>query len=308
MSRSRAALYRLLPTERPNPRARHIDLEPTIAVVRKMNREDRGVAPSVGRESVRIARGVEMLVRAFASGHKAILVGAGTSGRLGVLEAAECPPTFGTAPSMIQAVMAGGRGCVFRSREGAEDDAADGARQVLRRARPGDVVIGIAASGVTPFVRGALRAARRRGCGTLLITSNGRPAMSGARLIISPRVGPEFIAGSTRLKSGTAAKLVLNALTTASMIRLGRVYDRWMVGLNPASRKLRLRAARIVGELGNVGPARAKALLGLARGNIKIAVLAARLQRGSPRERTALAGRRLVSAGGSLRRALQELR
>ena len=303
MSLPRSGIYGLLPTEQPNPRTRDIDRASTLTVVLKINREDARVAAAVGREAGRIARAAGLVADALRRGRRVFLFGAGTSGRLGVLEAAECPPTFGTEPGLIQAVMAGGRSSVFRSREGAEDDLADGERQARKRLKRGDVVVGVAASGVTPFVRGALRAARRLNCPTILVTSNERPPMPEAQVVISPRVGPEVIAGSTRMKSGTAAKLVLNTLTTAAMIRLGKVYDHWMVDLKPTSRKLRLRAVRIVCDLGRVGPARAAALFDESGGNVKTAVLAARLA-GPTAGRAAAARRALAACGGSLRKAL----
>ncbi|MBI4424431.1 MAG: N-acetylmuramic acid 6-phosphate etherase [Elusimicrobia bacterium] len=291
--------YHRLSTERSNPRSRDIDRLNALQIVRRINVEDRRVAPAVGRESSRIARAAELAARALAAGGKLLLVGAGTSGRLAVLEAAECPPTFGTPPSQVRAVMAGGRTSVFRAREGAEDDPADGARQIARLARPGDVVVGIAASGVTPFVRGALREAGRRRCRTVLVTSNRRPAL-GAEIVISPAVGPEILSGSTRLKSGTAAKLVLNALTTAAMIRLGKVYENRLVDLRPASRKLRLRGIRIVGELAGCGPGKARAWFERCGGSVTLTVLC--LRRGlEPAE----GRKRLAAAAGSLRRALE---
>jgi len=161
--------YSRLPTERSNPASRRLDRLTPLAIARLMNRADRGAVRAVGRAAAPLARAVELTARALARGGRLVFVGAGTSGRLGVLEAAECPPTFGTPPALVQAVMAGGRPSVFRAKEGAEDDAADGARQVRRRARRGDVVVGVAASGVTPFVRGALAEARRRGAATVLV-------------------------------------------------------------------------------------------------------------------------------------------
>lgn len=296
-----AGLYRRLPTEQRNPRTRGLDVRSTAAIVRAFHREDRAVAPAVERASAATARAADLIAAALRAGGRLFFVGAGTSGRLGILEAAECPPTFNTRPSQVQAIMAGGRRAVFAAVEGAEDDAADGARQVSRRVRRGDVVAGVAASGVTPFVRGALRAARRAGCRTILLTSNRRPPAADAEVVIRPAVGPEALTGSTRLKSGTAAKLVLNAMTTAAMVRLGKVYDNLLVDLKPTSRKLRLRAARIVGELTGAGPARSAEWLRRCGGSVKLAVVC--LRRGvEPGE-----GRRLLaSARGDLRRAIGE--
>lgn len=295
-----ASEYGLLQTEQPNPRTRGIDRLSTLEIVRRLNAEDARVAPAVAREAPRIARAADAIAETLAAGGRLFFFGAGTSGRLGVLEAAECPPTFSTPPGLVTGVIAGGRGSVFRAREGAEDDVAEGRRQACRRARRGDVLVGIAASGVTPFVLGALGEARRLGCRTILLTSNRRPALAAAEIVISPQVAPEALSGSTRLKSGTAAKLVLNALTTAAMIRLGKVYDHWMVDLKPTNRKLRLRAERMTAELAGVSPARAKAALAAAGGGVKLAILC--LKTGLSRSR----GEALLRAAeGSLRAALE---
>ncbi len=292
-------LYAGLPTERPNPRTRHIDRRSPLTIARAINREDALVALAVGRRSRAIARGMEILSGCLRQGGSVVFLGAGTSGRLAVLEAAECPPTFGTLPRQIRAVMAGGKASVFRSREGAEDDAKAGIRSV-RGLGPRDAVVGIAASGVTPFVRAALKAARRQGCRTILVTSHGRPPDNPAELTISPEVGPEVVAGSTRMKAGTAAKLVLNALTTGTMILLGKVYDRWMVDLKPTSRKLRLRGERIIAELGKVSSAKAAALFKASGWSVKASVLMA--CRGISRNK---ARKILAVSQGSLRRALE---
>ncbi|HET6367875.1 MAG TPA: N-acetylmuramic acid 6-phosphate etherase [Pseudomonadales bacterium] len=292
--------YARLPTERPNPASRRLDRLTPLAIARLMNRADRGAVRAVGRAAAPLARAVELTARALARGGRLVFVGAGTSGRLGVLEAAECPPTFGTPPALVQAVMAGGRSSVFRAREGAEDDAADGARQVRRRARGGDVVVGVAASGVTPFVRGALAEARRRGAATVLVTCNPGISRSAARVVVPLAVGPEILAGSTRLKAGTATKLALNTLTTAVFVRLGKVHGNRMVDLRPRSAKLRARATALVVELGRVTPRDAQRLLAAAGGRAKLAIVMARLGVGR-RE----AGRRLAAAHEFLGRALE---
>ena len=241
---SRVRLERLL-TERPNRASRDLDRLPALRVARLMNREDRRAVAAVGRAAPRIAAGVTLIARALAAGGRLFFVGAGTSGRLGVLEAAECPPTFGTPPRLVQAIMAGGRASVFRSREGAEDDGAAAARVVRARVRAGDVVVGVSASGVTPFVRAALETARGRRAATILVSCNPKTGVRvRADVVIAPAPGPEVLAGSTRLKAGTATKLVLNTLTTAAMARLGKIYGNRMVDLQPRSRKLRERAAR----------------------------------------------------------------
>jgi N-acetylmuramic acid 6-phosphate etherase len=200
----------------------------------------------------------------------------------------------------VQAVIAGGRRTVFRSAEGAEDDGPDGARQIRRRVRPGDVVVGIAASGVTPFVRGALKEARRRGAATALVTCNPQVPASAARVVIPLAVGPEVLTGSTRLKAGTATKLALNTLTTASFARLGKVYGNRMVDLRPRSAKLRARALRLVVLLGRVSPGEAVGLLKASGASAKVAIAMARLGVDAKEAR-----RRLKAAAGSLRTALK---
>ena len=292
--------YGALPTEQPNPRSRRLDSLAPVEIVSLMNREDRGVAVAVGRVGREIARAVTLVAGALQSGGRLFFVGAGTSGRLGVLEAAECPPTFSTPPSLVQAIIAGGRNSVFGSREGAEDRAGEGKRAVARRVRAGDVVVGIAASGVTPFVRAALAEARRRRGRTVLVAMDRRSPLSRlADVVIAPRVGPEVLTGSTRLKAGTATKLILNILTTAAFVRLGKVYGNWMVDLQPRSGKLRARAERLVQILGKVSRLRARRYLGAAGGRAKVAIVMAR------RNLSARAASRLLrEAGGSLRRCL----
>jgi N-acetylmuramic acid 6-phosphate etherase len=284
---ARTDLARLL-TERPNRASRDLDRLPPVRVARLMNREDRRAVAAVGRVAPQIARAVALIANALGGAGRLFFVGAGTSGRLGVLEAAECPPTFGTPPRMIQAIMAGGRGSVFRSREGAEDDGRAAARIVRRRVRRGDVVVGVSASGVTPFVRAALDTARARGAATVLVACNPRSNLRiRADVVIAPAPGPEVLAGSTRLKAGTATKLVLNTLTTASMARLGKMYGNRMVDLQPRSRKLRERALRLVAELGGVSPARARRLLADG-GNVRVAIVMARTGRSAAEARKAL--------------------
>lgn len=287
--------YDRLPTERPNPRSRGLDRLGPVAIARLMNRADRAAVKAVGRAAPALGRAVAAIVKSLGRGGRLIFVGAGTSGRLGVIEAAECPPTFNTAPGQVRAVMAGGRPAVFRSVEGAEDDARAGARAMRQRARRGDVVVGIAASGVTPFVRAALGEARRRGALTVLVTCNPSVPRRAARVVIALAVGPEVLAGSTRLKAGTATKLALNTLTTASFTRLGKVHGNRMVDLQPRSAKLRARAERLVRGLGRVSAPRARTLLEQARGSAKVAVVMARR-----RVTAAEARRRLKVAGGFL--------
>jgi N-acetylmuramic acid 6-phosphate etherase len=294
---TRRTRYARLATERANPASLDLDRLSAREIARLMNEEDIRAVRAVGRVASKIAATVDLIVASLARGGRLFFVGAGTSGRLGVLEAAECPPTFGTPPRLVQAIVAGGRASVFRSREGAEDDGGAAAREVRRRVRRGDVVVGVSASGVTPFVRAALRQARRRGAITALVACNANPAVgAGARVVIDPRPGPEVLAGSTRLKAGTATKLVLNTLTTASMARLGRVYGNRMVDVQPRSRKLRDRAVRLVEELAKVSRPRAVQALAAARGRVRVAIVSARTG-ATPRA----AARSLANAGGSLR-------
>jgi len=291
--------YARLPTERPDPATRRLDRLDPLGIARLMNRADRAAVRAVARAAQPLARAVDLTVDALARGGRLLFVGAGTSGRLGVLEAAECPPTFGTPPRLVRAVMAGGRGSVFRAAEGAEDDARAGGRAVRRLARRGDVVVGVAASGVTPFVRAALAAARGRGAATVLVTCNPTVPRGAARVVVALGVGPEVLAGSTRLKAGTATKLALNTLTTATFVRLGKVYGNRMVDLEPRSAKLRARALRLVGELGGVPPRTAARLLTAAGGRAKAAIVMARLGVDAREAR-----RRLAAARDFLRGAL----
>jgi N-acetylmuramic acid 6-phosphate etherase len=291
--------YARLPTERPDPASRRLDRLGPLEIARLMNRADRAAVRAVGRAARPLARAVDLVAGALGRGGRLVFVGAGTSGRLGVLEAAECPPTFGTPPGLVRAVMAGGRASVFRAAEGAEDDARAGARELRRHARRGDVVVGVAASGVTPFVRAALAEGRRRGAATVLVTCNPTVPRAAARVVVALAVGPEVLAGSTRLKAGTATKLALNTLTTAAFVRLGKVYGNRMVDLQPRSAKLRARALRLVGELGGVSEREAARLLAAADGRAKLAIVMARLGVGPGQ-----AARRLAAARGFLRRAL----
>ena len=296
--------YARLSTERSNPASLDLDRLSAKQIARLMNREDARAVRAVGRVGPRIAAAVELVVDTLSRGGRLFFVGAGTSGRLGVLEAAECPPTFGTPPRLIQAIMAGGRRSVFRSREGVEDDEVAAVREIRRRVRAGDLVVGVSASGVTPFVRSALKEARRVGAATALVACNAtRAGRAGAQVVIDPRPGPEVLAGSTRLKAGTATKLVLNTLTTASMARLGRIHGNRMVDLQPRSRKLRERALRLVEELGRVRRPQATHTLDAARGRVRLAIVMARTG-ASARD----AARALRTAGGSLRDVLEAAR
>ena len=238
------------PTEQRNPRTRGIDAKSTIEILRAIQREDTSVARAVSGALPSLARAVEETAKRLQRGGRLFYVGAGTSGRLAALDAAELPPTFGTPPSLVQAVIAGGRRVFTEAAEGAEDDQRQAARDLAARGVSAkDVVAGISASGTTPYVLGALEFARRKGAATIGITSNRRTPITRAVwiLIVTP-TGPEVIAGSTRMKAGTAQKMVLNMLSTATMIRLGRVYSNWMIGLAQTNRKLQARGLRILAE------------------------------------------------------------
>ncbi|MGD0841871.1 MAG: N-acetylmuramic acid 6-phosphate etherase [Candidatus Acidiferrales bacterium] len=290
-------------TERRNPRTRGLDLRTTVGVVRAMNSEDARVAPAVRRALPAIARAVDAIVEALRGGGRLFYVGAGTSGRLAALDAAECPPTFGTPRGVIQAVLAGGRRALTHASEGAEDSAALGARDLARRkisAR--DVVVGITASGTTPYVLGALEFAWRRRARTIGVTSNrGTPLARAAQVPIVVETGPEAVAGSTRLKAGTAQKMVLNLLSTASMVRLGRVYDNLMVGVALTNRKLRRRGLRILEEATGANASQAARALRQSGHDLRVALvmLKAGVSAGEAR-------RRLNDAAGDLRRAMHE--
>jgi N-acetylmuramic acid 6-phosphate etherase len=298
-----------LTTEKRNPRSAGIDRLPIASVLRIINAEDAKVARAVSREIPRIAEAVGLIAGAFRRGGRLFYVGAGTSGRLGVLDAAECPPTFGTDPKMIRGIIAGGKKAVFRSQEGAEDRVGD-AKAAMRQAGAGkgDVVCGIAASLRTPFVAGALAEARKRGARTILVTTNPRSLLreksfaalkKNIDVLISPDVGPEVVMGSTRMKSGTAQKMVLNMLTTASMVALGKVYGNMMVDLRLNSRKLTERARRVLMISTGVDYAAASKALAAAGGHVKTAIVMVRAGVGS-----AEAVRRLRRAGGFVHKAI----
>ena len=291
--------FAALRTEARNPRSRRLDQLPTRAVVELVLDEDARALKAARRVSAAVGRAAALLADAYGGGGRVLLAGAGTSGRLGVLEAAECPPTFGTDRRRIRAAMAGGSPAVFAAREGAEDDADAGARAAAGL-RDGDLLVGISASSVTPFVRGALQAAHTRGAATVLVTCAPRVDRTVADVVVAIDTGPEVLTGSTRLKAGSATKAVLNAMTTAAMVQLGKTYENLMVDLRPGSAKLRDRSRRIVAMLAGVDPARAGRLLAAAGGEVKTAVVMAK--RGL---RPEAARERVAAAGGHLRRALE---
>lgn len=264
-----------LPTEAINPVSLAIDKTPVPDIVEIMAGEDRKVVSAVLREKDHIAHGVQIIVQAIRKGGRVMLVGAGTSGRLGVVEAAEMPPTFGTPPSLVQAVMAGGQGAMFRAKEGVEDNFEEGARSAARlRISQRDVLIGVSASGMTQFVRGALTRARRTGAKIIFVTCWPKTELQDVvDVVIAPAVGPEIIAGSTRLKAGTATKMVLNMLTTISMIKVGKTYGNLMVDVQTGSEKLRDRARRILGVVTGLPYGEADKLLRRARWNVKVAIV-----------------------------------
>ncbi len=270
-------------------------------VVALMQSEDRRVLVALRAARPAIVRAAEAFRETFRSGGRCWLFGAGTSGRLAILEAAELPPTFGTNPKRVRAVIAGGRAAVFRAREGAEDRYDDGLRRASR-ARRGDVVIGVSASSVTAFVRGALQKARERGARTVLVTASRSPGLeSVAEIVVRLDAGPEVVAGSTRLKAGTATKLALNQITTSALASSGKVFGPWMVDLRAGSAKLKDRALRIVAAATETSPRKARALLSRAGGEVKTAIVMGRagVSAASARER-------LARAKDDLRAALKQ--
>jgi len=295
-----AGLDNLL-TEQPNPASAAVDALSTEDVLRIINAEDRKVAEAVGREIPAIARAVDAIVAAMERGGRLLYIGAGTSGRLGVLDASECAPTFGVAPDLVQGIIAGGEAALSRATEASEDDPAAGARDLADSGFTGaDVLVGIAASGRTPYVLGAVAAANGMGAVTVGISCTPDSELSRvARIAIAPTPGPEVVAGSTRMKAGTAQKLVLNMLSTGAFIRLGYVYGNLMVNVQPKNTKLVDRARRIVAQTTGVSYERAGELLAEAGSNVRTAIVMARA--GIGREE---AERRLAAAGGRIARAL----
>lgn len=285
-------------TEQRNPRTAEIDRLSPLEIVEVINAEDQKVALAVAAEAESIARAVEIVEETFRGGGRLIYVGAGTSGRLGVLDASEMPPTYGTDPEMVQGVIAGGYEALIRAQEGAEDHPEDGAAAMdEREVREGDFVLGIATSGTTPYVHGALGRARERGArtGFLLCTPPPDELVRTHDVVIAPLVGPEVVTGSTRMKAGTATKLVLNTITTGAMIRLGKVYGNLMVDLQVTCDKLQDRGERILMEMLDLDRDQATALLDRAGGSVKTA-MAMRWTGAEPDE----ARTRLRDAGGRL--------
>jgi N-acetylmuramic acid 6-phosphate etherase len=278
-------------TEQRNPRSWRIDRLSAIEIVDLINSEDRNVASAVAEERESIARAIDLTVEAFQRGGRLLYVGAGTSGRLGFLDAAEMPPTFGTDPERVQGVIAGGPGALVRAQEGAEDSAEGGAAALEALGTgPSDFVLGIATSGTTPFVHGALDFARARGArtGLLICTPPTAEMLAIHHVVIAPLTGPEVITGSTRMKAGTATKMVLNTITTGAMVRMGKVYGNLMVDLQVTCAKLQDRGERILMETVELGREEAKELLAQAGGRVKTAIVMGRLGVGRDEAETLL--------------------
>jgi N-acetylmuramic acid 6-phosphate etherase len=293
-----------LATEQRNPNSTHIDTASVEEILRVINTEDHLVPIAVRRELEYITEAVELVVEAFKNDGRLFYVGAGTSGRLGVVDASECPPTFGTDPEMVQGIIAGGKQAVFRSQEGAEDIPEKGAEALEEHGvTENDVVCGIASSGRTPYVVGAVEHARDEiGCPTLFVTTVPRDELDvDPDVAICPVVGPEVLMGSTRMKSGTAQKLVLNMITTASMVRLGKVYENMMVDLRRTSEKLVERGIRTVMMVTGVDYDEADEILDQCDGHVKTAIVMILADVGVEEAR-----RRLEDTDGFVRPAIEE--
>jgi N-acetylmuramic acid 6-phosphate etherase len=290
-------------TELRNPASRNLDRMTALQIVRLMNREDRKVAAAVGRELPAIARAVDAIVPRMQTGGRLIYVGAGSSGRIAVMDASECPPTFGTSPGLVRALIAGGKKAMTKPVEGAEDSRANAVRDLKRlKLRAADTVVGIAASGSTPYVVAAVAFAKKRRALTIGLSSNRNSLLGkSAAIAITPQVGPEVLTGSTRLKSGTAQKMVLNMLSTAVMMRLGHGYDNLMIDLALTNQKLRHRVKRILMESSGKDVSAVERALRQTEHNLRLALIM--LKRGLTAQK---AKRQLAAAKGDLRRALGE--
>ena len=314
MSKAKALFDQLqqLMTEQRNSVSMSIDTQSVDEILRLINSEDKKIAQAVEEQIVYIAKAVDLVILAFRNNGRLIYVGAGTSGRLGVLDAVECPPTYGTNPKMVQGIIAGGEKAMFRSKEGAEDKEKNGARDIdKKKVGMNDVVCGIAASLRTPYVVGAVKRAKQRGARTIYVTTNPRTKfdlpefedlISAIDVAICPEVGPEVIMGSTRMKSGTAQKLVLNMITTTAMIRLGKVYENMMIDLQMTNLKLRERAKRIVMTITGISYDEAvdyltksdfhvKSALVMIKANVSLSEAKAKLKRANGFVRTAIDGK-----------------
>ena len=291
-------------TERRNPRTASIDLASPIEIVDVINAEDRLVPDAVATQRVEIARAIEIAERTFRAGGRLFYLGAGTSGRLGVLDASEIPPTFCADPELVQGIIAGGPPALTRAQEGAEDIIDNGAREIdARNVGPNDFVIGIAASGTTPWVHAAVKRAKERGAsaGMIACSALSNDVLELVDVAIVPITGPEVVTGSTRMKAGTATKLVLNMITTGAMIRLGKTYGNLMVDLRATNDKLKDRSERIVIEVCGVSREEARALLDAADKSVKTAIIMQKLGVGRDEALAAL-----EKAGGVIRRAIPD--
>jgi N-acetylmuramic acid 6-phosphate etherase len=292
-----------LHTEQRNKNSMDIDVRTTSEILKIINNEDKTVPLAVGNELPYIEQAVELIVTALKNGGRLLYFGAGTSGRIGVVDAAECPPTFGTPPDLIQGFIAGGKEAMFRAQEGAEDFEENGAKDVIKaKVKSKDVVCGIAASRRTPYVIGAVKKAKELGAKTIYVTCNPRDEFNikEADIAICPYVGPEVIMGSTRMKSGTAQKLVLNMLTTASMVRLGKVYENMMIDLQMTNKKLVERSKRIVMTITGVSYEKAADILKKADGHVKTALVMIKANVSAAEAR-----KRLKKTDGFVRKAIE---
>lgn len=285
-------------TEQRLAESMNLDATSVEDAVALMNRQDAAAVAAVGAIGAEIAAAVRIVARSLSAGGRLIYVGAGTSGRLGVLDAAECPPTFRSDPNMVQGIIAGGEAAMFRSQEGAEDRPEDGAAAMdAKDVGPNDAVLGIAAGGTTPFVHGALRRARERGAKTIFLTCVQRSANEPeVDVVLRALVGPEVLTGSTRLKAGTATKLILNTISTLAMVQLGKVYENLMVDLRASNQKLWDRGARIVATITGLGREEAMEVLNCADGRVKVAIVMHHRKLDAP-----AAGELLERYGGRLR-------
>lgn len=288
-------------TEQRNPRTLNIDCKTTLEIIDTINAEDAGVSTAVQKEREHIAKAVDLIVTAFKEGGRLMYVGAGTSGRLGILDASECPPTYGTDPAIIMGIIAGGERAVFQSIEGAEDFLENGAKDIQQKeVNHRDIVVGITTGGTTPYVMGALFEAKKRNAKTIFLCCNKETTPHfEVDIIIRPITGPEVITGSTRMKAGTATKLILNMMTTATMIKMGKVYENLMVDLRATNAKLTDRAERIILTATGVNREDAKKLLEAAFGNAKVAIVMQKL--GIDYQE---AKKRLDAQGGFVRKVL----
>jgi N-acetylmuramic acid 6-phosphate etherase len=299
----------LIPTEQANPRTQNIDQLSTLAMLQRINNEDQGVAMAVAAAMPMIARVVDAIVKSMRAGGRLFYFGAGTSGRLGVLDASECPPTYGVEPELVQAFIAGGEDALRHAVEGAEDSVELGQADAEKaNFRAGDVVVGLSASGGAPYVLAVMESARAQGCITASVTCNPSSKLAAAvDFPIVAEVGPEPVAGSTRMKAGTAQKLILNMLTTGAMIQQGKTYRNLMVDVQPTNQKLQLRARRIVSHLGGVTIEQAGELLEQTHSQVKPAIVLACYQQIGKHLSASQANDLLEQAGGKLRTVLENL-